>query len=305
MVTGASGPLGIALVRILADLKVSVAAVVQPGSKRISDVPALHGVRIMECDLSTLAQLEEKLPHDFDTFFHLGWAGTDSRETRKDPATHARNILYCLDAVNLSRLLGCRTFIGAGSQSELAKKDGLLPDEGAPSAEESYGIAKYAAGRLSLKLCEEYGIRHCWARIVSIYGPGERPTTGLMYCIHSLLRGEKPSLTRGDQLWDYLFSADGARALYLMALKGRHGAAYSVGSGCTRPLREYFECLRDCIDPALPLGIGEKEYPEGQIMHLCANTLRLEEDTGFVPQVAFEEGIRQTVEWVRKKLERP
>jgi nucleoside-diphosphate-sugar epimerase len=123
-----------------------------------------------------------------------------------------------------------------------------------------------------------------------------------MYCIYALLRGEKPSLTRGEQLWDYLYSADCARALYLIAEKGRHGAGYPVASGIARRLREYFECTRDCIDPRLPLGLGEKEYPPGRVMNLCADIRPLTEDTGFIPQYSFEQGIRETTEWVRKRL---
>jgi len=301
-VTGATGPLGIALVKYLAELDVMVTAIVHPGSKRIADVPTSDRIGIIECDLSALALLGTQLPHTYETFFHLGWDATESRESRNDPTIHASNILYALDAVKLSHALGCKTFVGAGSQSELVRTEGLLPTGTPASAEESYGIAKYAAGRLSQRLCEQYGMRHCWARIVSIYGPAERETTALMYCIHALLKGEKPSLTRGEQVWDYLYSVDCAKALYLIAEKGRHGTAYPVGSGRARRLKEYFECTRDCIDPSLPLGLGEKEYPPGQIMRLCADVGTLTEDTGFVPEYSFEEGIRETIEWVRKRM---
>jgi nucleoside-diphosphate-sugar epimerase len=304
ILTGATGPLGIALAKYLAERDTQVTAVVHPGSKRIADVPVSDRIGIVECDLSALASLGTQLPHGYETFFHLGWSATASRAKRDDPCIHALNILYTLDAVKLAHVLGCKTFIGAGSQSEFLRADGLPATDAADFTEESYGIAKYAAGRLSLRFCGQYGMRHCWARIFSIYGPGERETTALMYCIYTLIKGQKPSLTGGEQIWDYLYSSDCARALYLIAEKGRHGATYSLGSGRSRPLREYFERTRDCIDPALPLGIGEKEYPPGQIMRLCADTRMLTEDTGFVPEYSFEEGIRETIEWVGKKMGR-
>ncbi len=121
-----------------------------------------------------------------------------------------------------------------------------------------------------------------------MYGPFDRETTGAMFCINALLQGKKPSLTKSEQQWDYIYSRDCAKALYLIAEKGRHGAAYPVGSGQARPLSEYFECIRDCIDPSLPLGIGEKPYPPGQIMHLCADITELTKDTGFMPEYSFE-----------------
>ncbi|MGC8490157.1 MAG: NAD-dependent epimerase/dehydratase family protein [Syntrophobacteraceae bacterium] len=301
VITGATGPLGIALAKYLAGRGIDVIALVHPGSKRIAYVPASDRVTIEECDLSQLGSLESRLPRDCDVFFHLGWDATASRTERDDPFLHALNIRYTLDAVKLAHALGCKTFIGAGSQSEL-HRGGNFSDQDDLRLEESYGIAKYAASRLSLRLCGQYGMHHCWARILSIFGPGERETTALMYCIHTLLQGQKPSLTRGEQLWDYLYAADCARAFYLIARNGRHGATYSVGSGCSRPLKEYFERTRDRIDPALPLGLGEKEYPRGQVMELTADIGELTLDTGFIPEYSFEQGICETIDWVKNRM---
>ena len=80
---------------------------------------------------------------------------------------------------------------------------------------------------------------------------------------------------------------------------GRDGAIYPVGSGRVRPLRAYFEAVRDAVDPSLPLGIGELPYPPNQVMHLQADLTPLREDTGFEPRVSFEEGIRETVAYWR------
>ena len=56
---------------------------------------------------------------------------------------------------------------------------------------------------------------------------------------------------------------------------------------------------RDAVDPSIELGIGELDYYPNQVMHLEADISNLTEDTGFVPQYSFEEGIRETVEWVK------
>ena len=119
--------------------------------------------------------------------------------------------------------------------------------------------------------------------------------------IHKLLAGEKPSLTAGEQIWDYLYADDAAEALYRMALYGKHGRIYPVGSGVGQPLHKYIEELRDAIDPELPLGFGEIPYGEKQVMHLEADIGTLTEDTGFEPKVDFETGIRKTIEFVRSE----
>ena len=66
-------------------------------------------------------------------------------------------------------------------------------------------------------------------------------------------------------------------------------------------LQDYIEALRDAIDPALPLGLGEVPYGPLQVMHLQADTSTLQEDTGWRPATPFEEGIRETIEWVRNE----
>ena len=294
-ITGGTGPLGIALAKYLIQQKVEVTSIVNPKSIRMAELTKLDSVYVTKCDIANLAEIDSQFSRAYDAFFHLGWSATDSQSTRNDPINHAQNILYTLDAVRLAHKLRCGVFIGAGSQIE-------CPPSGSEQNEESYGIAKFAAGKLSRKLCEQFGIRHCWARIQSIYGPAERKTTAIMYCVHMLLRGEKPALTEGEQLWDYLYSSDCARAFYLMAEKGRHGAVYSVGSGMARPLYEYFEIIRDCIDPSLPLGLGDKQYLPGQIMHLQADIRSLTQDTGFVPKYSFNEGIQETIAWVRENF---
>ena len=66
-------------------------------------------------------------------------------------------------------------------------------------------------------------------------------------------------------------------------------------------LHLFGDALRDAIDPALPLGLGEVPYGPLQVMHLQADTSALQEDTGWRPATPFEEGIRETIEWVRKE----
>ena len=119
----------------------------------------------------------------------------------------------------------------------------------------------------------------------------------IAYVIRKLLAGEKPSLTAGTQVWDYLYADDAARALYAMAVSGSHGALYPLGGGEARPLRDYIVTLRDEIDPALPLGFGEVPYGAKQVMHLEADVSDLEHDVGFVPLISFTEGIRNTIEY--------
>jgi nucleoside-diphosphate-sugar epimerase len=123
----------------------------------------------------------------------------------------------------------------------------------------------------------------------------------VMSAVIAMERGERMSFTKGEQVWDYIYAEDCARAFYLIGEKGKHGKAYTVGSGDRRLLRDYIYAIRDAVNPALSVGIGEWEYYPNQVMMLTADLSDLTEDTGFVPQVSFEEGIRRTIDWCRRK----
>lgn len=300
IITGTTGAVGISLIQELISRQIAVTAVCRPNSVRLEMLPAHPLVNIVRCDVSALGRLAEQLPHDYDAFYHFAWDGTYGA-SRQDMRRQALNTLYTLDAVHLAASLGCSVFIGAGSQSEFGHVEGILHPDMPCRPDNGYGIAKLAAGRMSRIECQKLGLRHIWCRIVSLYGPYDGAHTMVRSTIRKLLAGERPQCTKGDQVWDYIYSKDAARAFRLAAERGRDGAVYCFGSGRTRLLREYIYAIRDAVDPALDIGIGEIDYYPNQVMHLEADISNLTADTGFVPQYSFEEGIRETVQWERTR----
>ena len=298
VVTGPTGAIGYALCARLLRAGVRVAAVCRPGTLRAEELAALPGVFLTECDISALSRLPEKLPAGADAFFHLAWEAAGGTG-RNDMDAQVRNIRGTLDACRAAAALGCSVFVGAGSQAEYGRVNGPLRPDTPCAPENGYGMAKLCAGQMSRVECRKLGLAHIWARILSVYGPHDGESSMISAVIRQLLAGEKPALTAGEQLWDYLYSADAAEALYRMALYGHDGAIYPLGSGEARPLREYVEKLRNAIDPALPLDFGLLPYGEGQVMRLEADLGALRRDTGFFPAMDFSEGIRTTVRWMK------
>lgn len=298
VVTGSTGAIGTALCQRLLKAGMTVYAVTRPGSPRAEELPKSEKLYVVPCGLEQIDTLRECISSPADAFFHLAWEGTIG-EGRNDTGLQLRNVEYALQAVQAAAKLGCKVFIGAGSQAEYGRVDGVLKPDTPCFPETGYGIAKLCAGQMSRLACEKLGIDHVWARILSVYGPHDGPMTMITGAIQTLLRGEKPKLTAGEQLWDYLYTTDAAEALYCMALHGQNGAVYPLGSGQACPLRSYVEALRDAIDPALELGFGEVPYGPRQVMHLQADIGDLQRDTGFEPKVPFAVGIKETIDWMR------
>ncbi len=300
VVNGATSMLGIALINLCISNNVEVLAIVRENSIKINNIPKTPLIAIKECNLENIKNLElnDDIGLNYDAFYHLAWADT-SNKSRNNVDIHNMNIGYTLDAVYLANRLGCKTFIGAGSQAEYGIKDSVIKTSTECNPETAYGIAKFAAGKLSAIKCDTLGMKHIWTRVFSVFGPYNNNETMIMYCINKIIAGEVPNLTKCEQIWDYMFCDDAARALFLLGEKGIGKKVYNVASGKTRPLISYVKQIRNLINRDIHLGIGNMDYSKNQVMHLAADISDLINDTGFVPNTSFEEGIEKTLQWIK------
>lgn len=291
--------IGAALVRECLRAGHEVVVLVPDGLPRLGPLPDDDHLLFLDCDVRKLNEFCVEKVGQADAFFHLAWLGT-APGTRGLLQTQVDNITNALAAVDLANHLGCSIFVGAGSQAECGRVEGALLPETPAFPETGYGIAKLAAGNMTRLACREYGIRHCWARILSVYGPGDNPHTMVMQVIADACHGKAPQCTKGEQLWDYLYCDDCGRALLSIAEQGVDGMVYPVGSGCQRLLREFIaDICRACDGDVTPV-YGAIPYPDNQVMFLRADTTALRVDTGWEAKVTFEEGIAHTVRWYRE-----
>ena len=297
ILTGATGVIGAAVIRQCIKRGWDVCAVVRPQSFKNKYIEETGAV-IVPCDLEEIKTLKDNVfCQNADYFIHLGWVGTQ-KAAREDREVQQKNITYTVNACEVAAQLGCQTFVFAGSQAEYGRLEGCMTPDSPVNPTSEYGKAKLCAGMQTKELCKQFGMRHIYARILSVYGPCNELDTMIMSTIIQLLKGQSPMFTKGEQMWDYLYSDDAARALLLLAEDGISERIYCIGSGVVRQLKEYMECIGKVINPKISLGIGELPYAPNQVMELYADITALQEDTGFIPEIGFEEGIRLTAEWI-------
>ena len=298
IVTGATGTIGSALARCALDQGIDVLCIIRKDTGRFDNLPKSERLKIVYAGISEYANIETS--GNYDIFYHLAWEKT-SGVFRDDVDTQAANIQYTLDAVRLARRLECKKFIGAGSQAEYGIVAEPLKPETPVNPESGYGIAKYAAGKLSRLLCSQLDLQFNWVRIVSAYGPLDAAHTLIMYTINELSAGRSPEFTKCEQIWDYLYCDDAARAFLAIGENGVNGKTYPLGSGNGRKLSEYLEVIRDIISPDTVLQFGKKDYYPHQPMHLCADISELTNDTGWKPEISFEDGIKRMLAQLRRR----
>ncbi len=301
LVTGASGHLGSYLTERLVKEGSEVSILVRPQSDlwRLSGV--MERINVLRADLSDLGNvaplINELKP---EATFHLAWEGVTSA-FKNSPEQITRNVTGSLDLFELVRLAGCQLWVGVGSQAEYGPHDSVLTEETPVRPLTAYGTAKLCVGLLTKKLCELSGMRYLWLRLLATYGPKDDERHLLPATIARLLAHERPSLTLGEQLWDYLYVEDAADAIYRAAMTEEAQGVFNLGSGESQSIRRVMERIRDLIDPTLPLGFGEIPYPKDQLMRLETSVDRLRSATTWTPQVNLDEGLRRTVDWFRAR----
>jgi len=296
IITGATGAVGHALIEELVNNNIEVLIFVRKDSARNASIPKHKLVNIIECSLEQLKDIQNVTGKKYDVFYHFAWSGTTG-DARNDMYLQNQNVKYSLDAVDVAKRFGCDTFIGAGSQAEYGRVDGLLKVNTPTFPENGYGIGKLCAGQMTREYAHKFGIKHIWVRILSVYGPYDGKQSMVMSTINKLKQGIVPKFTKGEQMWDYLYSKDAAEAFRLLAEKGHDGKVYVLGSGKVKPLSEYIYDIKNCVNPYCEVAMGAIPYSEKQVMHLEADISELKKDTGFGPKTIFIDGIKETLKW--------
>lgn len=298
VITGATSGIGVALTQECLRQGCQVVALVREKSSNIKRLPSSDQVTVIPLSLSQMADTAHLpcLCTDDSVFYHLGWIGTD-RTGRMDPYVQQQNIAFTLDAIRLASRIGCKKFVGAGSQAEYGLHVDRRSGPDSPVfPQTAYGISKYAAGRLGKTLAKQLGIDYFWMRIFSVYGPYDPAGTMINSSLTRMKRREHCAFTQATYDWDYLYSADAGEALYAIGERARGEKVYCLGSGQARPLKEYICEMRDIVAPGLILGFGEISYNEQNQMGMCADISSLERDTEWKPKTDFKSGIRQILE---------
>ena len=292
VLTGATSMLGVATIEECLKHNIDVVAIAHRNSKKLNRLPKSKHLMLIERNLDELAEFKPKI-NDADVFYHFGWAAT-SHEGRTDVDIQELNIRYTLDAVRLAKRFGCNKFLFAGSQAEYGLSDKPLNRETPIRPFTAYGVSKYAAGKLAEMLCKSFGLTFVWSRILSVYGINDSVNTLISYIIDCYRKNIQPVLTPCEQIWDYLNADDAGRAFRLLGEQNTKGI-YCIGSGEGKPLKLYVETIHKLMKPSVPLVFGNKPYAENQVMYLQADISDLNRDTGFKPNISFEEGISKII----------
>lgn len=299
IVTGANGFIGTALCKELSRQGISVIAVVRNKEENVSSIESLSGLRIVYSDLSDFKSLHEVISdRDVDVLYHLAWVGS-AGPLRGNAEVQFNNIKYTCDTAEACSKMNCKRFVFASSIMEY-EIEAVMSTDATPGINTLYSSAKVSADYMARTIAGSLGIDYIRAVISNIYGPGELSPRLVNTSIRKMLNGEHCAFSAGEQTYDFIYIDDAAKTFVAIGEKGVANRTYYIGSQNPKPLKEFLCELRDQVDPNIEIGLGDIPFSGVSLTYNEFNIHAVREDTGFVPEVSFADGIQNTIKWIKE-----
>lgn len=176
----------------------------------------------------------------------------------------------------------------------------------APSS--PYSASKAGSDHLVRAWLRTYGLPTLITNCSNNYGPYHFPEKLIPLMILNALAGKPlPVYGNGQQIRDWLYVEDHARALYLVATQGECGETYNIGGHNERKNLDVVTTLCDLLEelvPQKPAGVAQyrdlityvADRP-GHDLRYAIDASKIERELGWRPAETFESGMRKTVEW--------
>ena len=185
--------------------------------------------------------------------------------------------------------------------------------ESTPYAPSSpYSASKASSDHLVRAWQRTYGLPTLVTNCSNNYGPYHFPEKLIPLVILNVLDGKDlPIYGKGDQIRDWLYVEDHARALYKVVTEGEVGETYNIGGHNEKQNIEVVKTICKILDELQPKTDSEpyeslitfvKDRP-GHDVRYAIDASKIERELGWTPEESFDSGIRKTVQWYLDNLD--
>jgi dTDP-glucose 4,6-dehydratase len=310
LVTGGAGFIGSAFVRMALDegragrVAVFDKLAYAGNLENLEPVAAHRGYRFIQADICDGAAVERALKEESpDAIVHFAAESHVDRSIHS-PAqviqTNFNGTFVLLEAarrLNVPRFLHVSTDEVYGSIEEPYDADEAYPLR----ASSPYSASKAGSDLLALSYFTTYKLNVTVTRASNNYGPYQFPEKLIPLMISNALEGEPlPVYGDGQQVRDWLYVEDHCRAIFAALEKGRAGEIYNVGGNCSLPNIEVVRRILKAAGKPESLIKWVTDRP-GHDRRYALLSEKLCRETGWAPQMQFDEGLAATVNWYQKR----
>ena len=326
LVTGGAGFIGSAVVRHIIentqDCVVNVDKLTYAGNleslESIENNPRYVFEQVDICDAKELTRVFEQ--HQPDAVMHLAAESHVDRSIDGPAAFIETNIVgtYTLleaaraywNSLNDERKAAFRFHHISTDEvyGDLEGTDDLFTETTPYAPSSPYSASKASSDHLVRAWLRTYGLPTIVTNCSNNYGPFHFPEKLIPLMILNALDGKPlPVYGNGQQIRDWLFVEDHARALYKVVTEGKVGETYNIGGHNEKAnidvVRTICSLLEELV-PNKPKGVAKyedlityvKDRP-GHDVRYAIDAAKIGRELGWKPQETFESGIRKTVEW--------
>jgi len=180
----------------------------------------------------------------------------------------------------------------------------LFTEETAYAPSSPYSASKASSDHLVRAWLRTYGLPTIVTNCSNNYGPYHFPEKLIPLVILNALEGKSlPIYGKGDQIRDWLYVEDHARALYAVVTQGKPGETYNIGGHNEKQNLDVVHTICDLLDEMVP---KEGSYRDqityvtdrpGHDRRYAIDAEKISRELGWKPEETFESGIRKTVQW--------
>src|SRR5215207_4722478 len=185
-------------------------------------------------------------------------------------------------------------------------EEGFFHEEYPYQPNSPYSASKAASDHLVRAWHHTYGLPTVVTNCSNNYGPYHFPEKLIPLIILNALEGKPlPIYGRGENVRDWLYVEDHARALLTIAEGGRVGESYNVGGNSEKTNLEVVRMICALVDEVAPNGgssprerlVTFVEDRPGHDLRYAIDASKLRDELGWAPSETFESGLRKTVQW--------
>lgn len=310
LVTGGASFIGSHLVETLLEKGSVVRVADDLSSGLISNLSAVSsGIEFMEGDLRHI-DFAYNVSRDCDVVFHLAADHGGRGYISTHPANCASNM--ALDNIVFEAAVknGVEKIHFVSSAcvypTDIQENKSLLQEDmvsfynrGGAFADEEYGWAKLM-GELSLRAhYKQYGIKASSSRLSTAYGPRENESHALVALIAKAFIKQSPFEIwgNGEQTRGFTYVQDIVDGIMLACEHIEDGSAVNVGVSEYISINSLAGYIFEAFDWYPPAGIKYLVDKPVGVKHRALDGSFAKRQTGWVPRVSIQDGIRQTIEW--------
>lgn len=280
----------------------------------VAEAPNFTFVQADICDYETMRRL--LVEHEVDGIIHLA-AESHVDRSISDPFTFARtNVLGTLSLLQAAKEVwsarpegyeGKRFYHISTDEvyGALELDGGFFTEETKYDPHSPYSASKASSDHFVRAFHDTYGLPTLVTNCSNNYGPYQYPEKLIPLFIHNIIqRKPLPVYGKGENIRDWLYVLDHARAIDTIFHKGAIASTYNIGGFNEWRNIDLVHLLVKTVDRILghPEGYSEELITyvtdrAGHDLRYAIDSSKLKEELGWEPSLQFEEGLEQTVRW--------